>query len=224
MRLVLASTSPSRRRILTMAGLTPITTAPDVDEDAVTAAAGAITPAELVQLLATAKAEAVAAGVDGDALVLGGDSMFVLDGDVLGKPHRPEVAVQRWRAMRGRSGELLSGHCLVEVRDGRVRRRAEAVAGAIVTFADVSDREIDAYVATGEPLAVAGAFTLEGRGAAFITAVDGDPHAVVGLSVATLRRLAGELGVDWVDLVAANPVDAVQGIDGNDLETTTALG
>jgi len=223
MRLVLASTSPSRRRILAMAGLSPIVVAPDVDEEAVAAAAGSITPSELVQRLATAKAEAVAAEVEGDALVLGGDSMFVLDGAVLGKPHRPEVAVERWRAMRGRSGELLSGHCLVEVRDGRATRRAEAVAGAIVTFAEVTDREIDAYVATGEPLAVAGAFTLEGRGAAFITAVDGDPHAVVGLSVAALRRLAAELGVDWVDLSRANHVDAVHGMDGDDLEITTAL-
>ena len=224
MRLVLASTSPSRRRILAMAGIAPRTIAPGVDEPAVVASAGATEASHVVRLLAAAKAEAVAAVVEGDALVLGGDSAFVLDGEVLGKPHRPEVAVERWRAMRGRTGELLSGHCLIEVVDGVPRRRVESIAGALVTFADVSDREIDAYVATGEPLQVAGAFTLEGRAAAFITAVHGDPHAVVGLSVATLRRLACELGVDWVDLVAANPVDAVHGMDGDDLETTTALG
>jgi septum formation protein len=205
MRLVLASTSPSRRRILAMAGLSPLIVDPAVDEAAATAAAGVADAAEVVQLLATAKALAAAATTTGDALVLGGDSAFVLDGEVLGKPHRPEIAVQRWRAMRGRTGELLTGHALVEVRDGAVLRMREAVVGATVTFADVSDREIDAYVATGEPLQVAGAFTLEGRAAAFITAVRGDPHAVVGLSVAVLRRLAGDLGVDWVDLVAANP-------------------
>ena len=108
--------------------------------------------------------------------------------------------------MRGRTGDLLTGHTLIEVLDGEVTRTRELVVGASVTFADVSDREIDAYVATGEPLFVAGAFTLEGRAAAFITAVHGDPHAVVGLSVAALRRLAGELDVDWVDLVSANAV------------------
>ena len=206
MRLILASTSPSRRRILAMAGIEPFAVAPGVDETAAVAAAGATGGEAVVQLLAEAKATAVAARTDGDALVLGGDSAFLLDGEVLGKPHLPEVAVQRWRAMRGRTGALLSGHCLIEVRDGQVTRQAQAVSGALVSFADVSDREIDAYVATGEPLEVAGAFTLEGRAAAFITAVDGDPHAVVGLSVATLRLLAGELGVDWVDLVAANPI------------------
>lgn len=206
MRLVLASTSPSRRRILRMAGITPGFDDPEVDEHAAVAVAGVVDARAIVQLLATAKALAVAERTTGDALVLGGDSAFVLDGEVLGKPHSPEVAVERWQAMRGRTGELLTGHTLVEVRDGVVGRIRETVVGATVTFADVSDREIEAYVATGEPLLVAGAFTLEGRAAAFISDVSGDPHAVVGLSVAALRRLALDLGVDWVDLVAANPV------------------
>ena len=206
MRLVLASTSPSRRRILHMAGISPLISDPAVDETAAVAAAGITDAAAVVQLLATAKARAIAGHTAGDALVLGGDSAFVLDGEVLGKPHLPEVAVARWRAMRGRTGDLLTGHTLIEVLDGEVTRTRELVVGASVTFAEVSDREIDAYVATGEPLFVAGAFTLEGRAAAFITAVHGDPHAVVGLSVAALRRLAGELDVDWVDLVSANAV------------------
>lgn len=206
MRLVLASTSPSRLRILRMAGVEPALADPGVDEVAVAAAAGPMRPADVVQLLATAKARAVAARTSGDALVLGGDSAFVHGGEVYGKPHLAEVAAQRWRAMRGTTGELLTGHWLVEVRDGRIVRETGAVAGAVLRFAEVDDDEIDAYVASGEPLHVAGAFTLEGRGAAFITEVDGDPHAVVGLSVAVLRRLARELDVPWPALSAANPV------------------
>jgi len=227
MRLVLASTSPSRRRILRMAGIEPVLLAPGVDEEAVAAAAGDLDAAAHVQLLATVKARAVLPQVvagGADALVLGGDSAFVLDGEILGKPHRPEVAVERWRAMRGRTGTLLTGHCLIEVRDGRIGREAEAVAGAEVSFADVTDREIDDYVASGEPLSVAGAFTLEGRGAAFITRVVGDPHAVVGLSVAVLRSLAARLGTEWPDLLGGGHGGGTHGgADHGPAETPAAL-
>lgn len=153
----------------------------------------------MVQLLARLKAEAVL-GPDVDGLVLGGDSAFAIDGDVHGKPHLPEVARERWLQQRGREGVLHSGHWLIDHRGGSVRAAVGAVASATVRFADVTDEEIDAYVATGEPLQVAGAFTIDSLGAAFITSVDGDPHAVVGLSVSTLRALARDLGVAWPDL------------------------
>jgi len=197
LRLVLASTSPSRLALLRMAGVEPAVVAPGVDEEAVAAAAGPLAPGAYVQLLATAKADAVAARTEDGALVLGCDSAFELDGVVYGKPHRPEVAAARWRGMRGRTGVLHTGHCLVDTAAGE---RRGAVVSTAVTFADVSDAEIDWYVATGEPLPVAGAFTLEGLAAPFVTRVEGDPHSVVGLSLAALRSLALELGHAWPEV------------------------
>lgn len=132
----------------------------------------------------------------GRVLVLGCDSVLELDGRVLGKPLDAEDAVRRWRAMRGRTGVLLTGHCLVE-RGGTV---AEAVAATTVQFADLTDAEIDAYVATGEPLAVAGAFTIDGLGGPFVERIDGDPGTVIGLSLPLLRHLLAELGVAITDL------------------------
>jgi len=153
----------------------------------------------MVMLLARLKAEAVAGGRDDlDGLVLGGDSAFEVDGAVYGKPHEPDVARDRWRAQRGRSGILHSGHWLIDARTGRA---VGAPAAATVHFADdITDAEIDAYVATGEPLAVAGAFTIDGRGAGFIERIEGDPHAVVGLSIPLLRHLVRRLGAEWTDL------------------------
>ena len=201
MRLYLASTSPARLATLRAAGIEPVLLNPNVDEDAVAAAAGPLTPHDYVQLLARAKAEAVTGStVDGAALdgfVLGGDSAFELDGVVYGKPHHPEVALERWRAMRGRVGLLHSGHWLIDHRGGSAGRGLGAVTTASVTFADVSDDELAAYVATGEPLEVAGGFKIDARGGAFIERVDGDPHAVVGLLVSTVRALAAEFGVAW---------------------------
>ncbi len=201
MRLYLASTSPARLATLRAAGIEPVLLDPAVDEDAVAAAAGPLSPHDYVQLLARAKAEAVVgATVDGAALdgfVLGGDSAFELDGVVYGKPHHPQVALERWRAMRGRVGLLHSGHWLIDHRGGVAGEGAGAVTTASVTFADVDDAELEAYVATGEPLAVAGGFKIDARGGAFIERVDGDPHAVVGLSVSTVRALASEFGVAW---------------------------
>ncbi|MEV7693185.1 Maf family protein [Microbacterium sp. NPDC089189] len=213
MRVLLASTSPARLMLLRQAGIEPATKAPDVDEEAVVAAveAGegrALAPEEHVLLLARRKAAAVAAEIeaddpDFDGIVIGGDSMFAIDGEVLGKPYTPEVATARWRAMRGRTGVLHSGHSVVRIAPGRAPAEAHAVAAASVSFAaDMTDAEIDAYVATGEPLLVAGAFTLDSLGGPFITRVEGDPSTVVGMSLSTLRRLCGELDVPWTTLWA----------------------
>ncbi|CAN5315121.1 Maf family protein [soil metagenome] len=199
MRLYLASTSPARLATLRAAGVEPVLLSSGVDEEAVAAAAGPLDGPGLVSLLAQAKAEAVV-GPALDGFILGGDSAFELDGELYGKPHRPEIARERWLAQRGRTGILHSGHWLIDHRGGTVNGAVGAVSSASVTFASVSDAEIDAYVATGEPLQVAGAFTIDSLGAAFITRVEGDPHAVVGLSVSTLRGLLLEFGVAWPSL------------------------
>lgn len=204
MRLYLASTSPARLGILRAAGIEPVLLSPGVDERAVEAEAGPLDGPGLVQLLAKAKAEAVdGALVDGeplDGIVLGGDSAFELDGVLYGKPHRADVARERWLAQRGRTGVLHSGHWVVDHRGGVRGRSLGGVSSAKVTFADVTDAEIDAYIATGEPLSVAGAFTLDSLGGAFITRVEGDPHAVIGLSISLLRDLLTRLDVEWPSL------------------------
>ncbi len=199
MQFYLASTSPARLATLRAAGIEPVAIAPGVDEDAAVAAAGPLPPPEMVMLLARLKAEAVAsAHPDLDGLVFGGDSTFEFDGTVYGKPHRPEAARERWLAHRGRSGRLHSGHWLIDTRTGRA---VGAPAVATVNFAsDITDVEIDAYIATGEPLEVAGAFTIDAKGAAFIASIDGDPHAVVGLSIPLLRTLTRRLAIEWPDL------------------------
>ncbi|MFK0403877.1 Maf family protein [Microbacterium sp. NPDC090225] len=211
MRVCLASTSPARLMLLRQAGIEPLTLSPDVDEDAVAAAAAAergteLPPAELVLLLGRAKAADVARRLSSedpafDGIVIGGDSMFELDGRVYGKPYTAEEATRRWREMRGATGVLHSGHSVFRVSPGAEPVEATATAAASVTFADdITDDEIAAYVASGEPLLVAGAFTVDSLGGAFITRVDGDPSTVVGMSLSTVRRLAAELGVVWTDL------------------------
>lgn len=211
MRVCLASTSPARLMLLRQAGIEPLTHAPETDEDAVAAQATAergseLPPAELVLLLARAKAADVAhrlaaSDPDFDGVVIGGDSMFELGGRVYGKPYTPEEATRRWHEMRGETGVLHSGHSVLRVEPGMPLREATAIAEASVTFADdITDDEIAAYVASGEPLHVAGAFTVDSLGGAFITRVDGDPSTVVGMSLSTIRRLVGELGVAWTDL------------------------
>jgi septum formation protein len=196
--------------LLRQAGIEPMTMSPDVDEDAVAAAAEAergaeLAPEELVLLLARAKAADVArrlsADGDFDGLVIGGDSMFALGDRVYGKPYTPEEATRRWQEMRGATGVLHSGHSVYRVTPGGEPVEATAVAQAAVTFADdVTDAEIAAYVASGEPLHVAGAFTVDSLGGAFITRVEGDPSTVVGMSLSIVRRLVAELGVTWTDL------------------------
>nr|WP_260149121.1 Maf family protein [Microbacterium endophyticum] len=209
--MLLASTSPARLMLLRQAGIEPETSSPEVDEEAVIAAVEAaeertLAPAEHVLLLARRKAADVVARVSDsdpgfDGLIVGGDSMFEINGEVLGKPHLPEIATARWHQMRGQTGVLHSGHAVVRVEPGHPPREAHAVAEAAVTFAvDVTDSEIDAYVATGEPLAVAGAFTVDSLGGPFIDRVEGDPSTVVGMSLSTLRRLCRELGADWPSL------------------------
>lgn len=210
MRVCLASTSPARLMLLRQAGIEPLTQSPDVDEDAVAASAAAergaaLSPEDLVLLLARAKAAAVAGRLAEqgtfDGLVIGGDSMFALGGRVYGKPYTPEEATRRWQEMRGATGILHSGHSVYRVSPGAEPVEATATAEASVTFADdITDAEIAAYVASGEPLHVAGAFTVDSLGGAFITRVEGDPSTVVGMSLSTIRRLAAELGVGWTDL------------------------
>ncbi|WP_194421995.1 Maf family protein [Microbacterium abyssi] len=211
MQVCLASTSPARLMLLRQAGIEPLTRAPETDEDAVTAQAatergGDLPPDELVLLLARAKAADVAVRVAADepafdGIVIGGDSMFALGGRVYGKPYTAEEATRRWRDMRGATGILHSGHSVFRLQPGHEPREATAVAEASVTFADdITDEEIAAYVASGEPLHVAGAFTVDSLGGAFITRVDGDPSTVVGMSLSTIRRLARQLDVPWTDL------------------------
>ncbi|TFD55458.1 septum formation protein Maf [Cryobacterium sp. Hh7] len=209
MRLYLASTSPARLALLRAAGIEPVLINPDVDEARVVAeteaaAGAALAPRDLVLLLARAKAEAAASVLPAEplnGLLLGGDSVFVLDEVIYGKPHTAEAARERWERQRGRTGTLYSGHWLIEVADGRPGPAIGAVAVAEVTFADdLDDAELDAYIATGEPLFVAGAFTIDSLGAPFITSIVGDPSTVVGLSLPTLRRLVRGLGHEWPTL------------------------
>lgn len=194
--LVLASQSPARLALLRQAGLAPEVIVSGVDEDAVSGG----TPAELALVLAEAKAAAVAARPEAaGALVVGCDSVLELDGRALGKPVDAEDATARWKAMRGRSGVLQTGHSLIDTASGR---RASATAATVVRFGEPSDAEIAAYVATGEPLHVAGAFTIDGRSSAFIDGIDGDHGNVVGISLPLLRRLLAEVGVRITDLWA----------------------
>ncbi|WP_127820032.1 Maf family protein [Microbacterium sp. CPCC 204701] len=211
MRVCLASTSPARLMLLRQFGICPLTVAPDVDEEGVISAVEEsegrrLPPDEHVLLLARRKAADVAARLaddipDFDGIVIGGDSMFEISGEVLGKPYTPENAVVRWQSMRGRTGVLHSGHAVIRLEPGAPPREVHATAAASVSFVDdVTDAEIEAYVATGEPLHVAGAFTVDSLGGAFIERVEGDPSTVVGMSVSALRRLVRAVGVDWTAL------------------------
>ncbi|UGQ14437.1 Maf-like protein [Yinghuangia sp. ASG 101] len=190
---VLASASPARLKLLRSAGLDPEVRVSGVDEDAISAA----TPGELALVLAEEKARVVAEACADGELVIGCDSVLELDGRALGKPASAEEATARWRAMRGRSGVLRTGHCVLDTLKGG---RASATASTVVRFGTPDDAEIAAYVASGEPLHVAGAFTLDGRSAPFIDGIDGDHGNVIGLSLPLLRGLLARLDIAITDL------------------------
>lgn len=199
-RVVLASASPARLSTLQRAGIAPEVEVSGIDEEAIRADS----VQELVAALARAKAEAVAArrlsatGADtGDEVIIGCDSLLELDGLALGKPADVADAVRRWRLMRGRSGVLHTGHHVIRLPEGASRT---ATGSTTVYFADLDNAEIDAYVATGEPLAVAGAFTIDGLGGPYVTRIEGDPHNVIGISLPLLRLLLADLGVSWAAL------------------------
>lgn len=197
---MLASASPARLRTLRSAGIEPDVVVSGIDESTVDDES----PIELCAILARLKAEAVAARLRGErrpgdppTLVLGCDSVLEFDGEVLGKPVDADDAIQRWRRMRGANGVLHTGHCLVDADTGK---RAEATANTVVHFGNISDDEIVSYVGTGEPLRVAGAFTIDGLGGWFVERVEGDAGTVIGLSLPLLRRLLAELGTSPTQL------------------------
>ncbi|TNC20682.1 Maf family protein [Amycolatopsis alkalitolerans] len=203
MRFVLASQSPARLGVLRAAGVDPSVVVSGVDEDAVAATLTDPSPAGLVIALAVAKAEAVletVAGTHSDAVVVGCDSMLSIDGEMLGKPGTAEVARKRWALQAGRTGDLLTGHAVVRLEGGEPTRRATGSHTTRIRFADPSPEEIEAYIGTGEPLEVAGAFTLDGFGGWFIDGIDGDPSSVIGISLPLTRRLLAEVGVSVTDL------------------------
>ena len=226
--LILASQSPARTKLLAEAGIRHEILVSDVDEDAVQARYGVTDPHDTALLLARAKAEAVASLPEAEgALVLGCDSVFEFDGEAHGKPYTADVAKERMLRMSGAMGVLHTGHWLVDCRDTEPDADADddgsasgtgtgtgatlgSVTSAEVHFMDMSVDEIDAYIATGEPLQCAGSFTIDGYGGAFIRKVDGDPHTVVGLSISTLRALLGQAQVGITELWTGGAIDPAE--------------
>lgn len=196
--LILASASPARLNLLTHAGIDPDVIVSGVDESLVDSA----DPGEVAGTLAGMKARAVADTRPPADLVLGCDSVLGFDGQVLGKPDSPADATARWQAMRGKQGVLHTGHCLIDLATGTTAQRTTST---VVHFADIDDDELAAYVATGEPLAVAGAFTIDGMCAPFIERIEGDHGTVVGLSMPALRLLLADLGIRIQDLWRQTP-------------------
>ncbi|HET9871196.1 MAG TPA: Maf family protein [Propionibacteriaceae bacterium] len=217
-RLVLASASPARLATLRQAGLNPEQTVSGVDEGAVAAP----TAAGLAQALATLKAETVAEQLaPGSALtvVIGCDSVLELDGQVHGKPGTPQTAVERWYRMRGRSGVLHTGHHVMLIDHARRSARSET-ASTVVHFAHLSDAEVEAYVATGEPLQVAGGFTVDGLGGPFVSRIEGDHHNVVGISLPLVRTMLADLGVAWPRLWVHTENDPAEQISPDESRLT----
>ncbi|MEJ2854595.1 MULTISPECIES: Maf family protein [unclassified Saccharothrix] len=200
MRFVLASASPARLNVLRNAGIEPVVRVSGVDEDAVAAALSDPTPGELVTALARAKAEVIAADEE-DALVVGCDSMLLTaDGEVQGKPGTVENARARWRKMAGTTGTLLTGHAILKVENGQVTDSVADHEATHVRFGTPTEDELEAYLATGEPLQVAGAFTLDGLGGWFVDGIDGDPSSVIGISLPLTRKLLRRLDVVISDI------------------------
>lgn len=212
MRLVLASASPARLAVLRAAGVEPLVRVSGVDEDAVAARLENPAPEDVVAALAAAKAHAVATEIapeQPDAVIVGCDSMLSMPGpdgrpQVVGKPGTVELARTRWTAMAGGAGDLLTGHAVLRLADGAVIATAGGVRSTTVRFATPTDRELSAYLATGEPLAVAGGFTLDGLGGWFVDGVDGDPSSVIGISLPLTRQLLAMVDVSVVDLWRTN--------------------
>lgn len=220
-RLLLASASPARLATLRSAGVEPSVRVSGVDEDAALRTAqsryGTLDPADVALVLARAKAEAVVESLLGEdsadavELVLGCDSVLELDGSAHGKPSSAQEARDRWRAMSGRRGVLHTGHWLIDLRPDGTGATLGATGSTAVHFARLSPEEIDAYVATGEPLQVAGAFTVDGLGGPYVDRIEGDYHNVVGLSLPLLRELLRDIGVGWFDLASPAATDQVSG-------------
>lgn len=204
-RIVLASSSPSRLMVLRSAGVEPVVSPPEVDEDAILdelAARGA-DAGTVVKQLAEAKAAAVAGTMAGDArtgagvtVVIACDSMLLMGGELSGKPHTVDETVRRWKSQRGREAELVTGHSITAMRPGGEVRTATEAVSTVVRFGEPSDADIVAYAESGEPLGCAGAFTLEALGGWFIDGIDGDPSSVLGLSLPLIRRTLAEWGLD----------------------------
>ena len=203
MQLVLASQSPARFQVLRGAGVEPVQYVSGVDEDALAESMPGAAPEQLVAALAEAKARTVAEAVAADhpdSVVVGCDSMLAHDGMLVGKPGTPERARERWVMMGGGQGVLLTGHAVLRVQGGALGDLATGTAQTTIRFGAPSPAEIDAYIATGEPMDVAGGFTLDGYGGWFVDGVDGDPSSVIGISLPLTRRLLVEIGVSVVDL------------------------
>ena len=210
-RVVLGSASTGRRKVLRQAGIDPLVVVSGVDEDAVVAALhpGA-TPGEVTAALATAKAEQVIAVLDpavaADCVVIGCDSMLFCDGELRGKPGSAADVKRQWQTMAGRSGALHTGHCVIRLRHNEVVQQHAETLSTTVHFTTPSPEEVDAYIGTGEPLRVAGGFTLDGFGGWFVDAVDGDPSSVIGISLPLTRRLFARVGLSLPALWATNPL------------------
>ena len=196
-KIVLASASPSRLRLLTSAGIKPTVVVSGVDEEDV--AYSQLTPRELVTALAIVKAHTVRSLIEYPALIIGCDSTFEFEGESLGKPGNAVNAIARAKRLRGNSGLLHTGHCII---DTEKEIEISDVATTRVHFANMTDEEIEGYVATGEPLHVAGGFTLDGISAPFITKIEGETSNVIGLSLPLLRNAVNQLGYKWFELLS----------------------
>lgn len=198
-KIVLASASPSRRRLLESSGISPEILISGVDEE--DSAYAKLSPSELVLALAIVKAHTVKSLINYPAIIIGCDSTFEFQGQSLGKPITRERAIERAKLLRGNSGVLYTGHCII---DTEKEVEVSDIAATRVHFSEMSDAEIESYVDTGEPLSVAGGFTLDGKSAPFITRIEGETSNVIGLSLPLLRRAITSLGYEWFDFVAKN--------------------
>jgi septum formation protein len=210
-RVVLASASPGRRMVLRQAGIDPLVVVSGVDEDAVLAAQAPDTaPGDVANALAAAKADQVVADLDravtANGVVIGCDSMLFIDGALRGKPESVDEARRQWESMSGRSGVLYTGHCAIRLRDYAVTHHEIEFGATTVRFGHPAEVELAAYLASGESLRVAGAFTIDGLGGWFVDGIDGDPSNVVGLSLPTMRRLFARVGLSIAELWSDNPL------------------